>query len=34
MTSDILVISVSLLGIFASYVFLRYKNYNDKEINK
>ena len=32
--SDILVILVSLLGIFGVYVLLISKDYNDKEINK
>lgn len=32
--SDVLVISVSLLGIFGVYVLLVCKDYNDKEINK
>jgi hypothetical protein len=34
MVSNALVILVSILGIYAMYVFLVYKNYNDKEINK
>lgn len=32
--SDILVILVSLLGIFGVYALLLCKDYNDKEINK
>ena len=32
--SDVLVILVSLLGIFGVYVLLISKDYNDKEINK
>jgi hypothetical protein len=32
--SDILLIAVTLLGVFGMYVLLVCKDYNEKEINK